>query len=67
MTPFWRRARVDCPGAGFPAEEVVGAVDRIINTYLDLRETPEERFIDAYRRLGMAPFKAALYQAVSHA
>ena len=49
------------PGAGFPAEEVVGAIDRIINTYLDLREHPEERFIDAYRRLGVAPFKAALY------
>ncbi|MFT4014202.1 MAG: nitrite/sulfite reductase [Paracoccus sp. (in: a-proteobacteria)] len=51
------------PGAGFPAEEVVGAIDRIIDAYLDLRETAEERFIDAYRRVGMAPFKAALYQA----
>ncbi|SMO77108.1 nitrite/sulfite reductase [Paracoccus laeviglucosivorans] len=51
------------PGAGFPAEEVVGAIDRIINAYLELREDEEERFIDAYRRLGMAPFKAALYPA----
>lgn len=55
------------PGAGFPAEEVVGAVDRIINTYLELRDSPEERFIDAYRRVGMAPFKAALYEAQAHA
>ncbi|WP_134678462.1 nitrite/sulfite reductase [Paracoccus ravus] len=49
------------PGAGFPAEEVVPAIDRIINTYLDLRDSAEERFIDAYRRVGAAPFKAALY------
>ncbi|TWI34433.1 nitrite/sulfite reductase [Paracoccus sulfuroxidans] len=50
-------------GAGFPAEEVVPAIDRLIDTYLDLRESEEERFIDAYRRLGVAPFKAALYPA----
>ena len=51
------------PGAGFGAEDVVAAVDRIINTYLEVRESEEERFIDAYRRVGMAPFKAALYPA----
>ncbi|AWX92744.1 nitrite/sulfite reductase [Paracoccus mutanolyticus] len=51
------------PGAGFPAEEVVGAIDRLIDAYLELRSSPEERFIDAYRRVGMAPFKAALYEA----
>lgn len=50
-------------GAGFPAEEVVPAIDRLIDAYLELRESPEERFIDAYRRLGVAPFKAALYPA----
>nr|WP_010393687.1 nitrite/sulfite reductase [Paracoccus sp. TRP] len=50
-------------GAGFPAEEVVPAIDRVINAYLDLRESPEERFIDTYRRVGVAPFKAALYPA----
>ncbi|UFM65409.1 nitrite/sulfite reductase [Paracoccus sp. MA] len=50
-------------GAGFPAEEVVPAIDRVINAYLELRATPEERFIDTYRRVGVAPFKAALYPA----
>ncbi|GLK64940.1 nitrite/sulfite reductase [Paracoccus kondratievae] len=50
-------------GAGFPAEEVVPAIDRVINAYLELRESPEERFIDTYRRVGVAPFKAALYPA----
>jgi len=28
-----------------------------------LRTAPEELFIDTYRRLGLAPFKAALYPA----
>lgn len=50
-------------GAGFPAEEVVPAIDRLMRAYLELREEPSERFIDAYRRLGPAPFKAALYPA----
>ena len=50
-------------GAGFPMEEVVPAIDRVIDTYLDLRESADEPFIDAYRRLGVAPFKAGLYPA----
>ncbi|MFV0383419.1 nitrite/sulfite reductase [Paracoccus sp. (in: a-proteobacteria)] len=54
-------------GAGFPAEEVVPAIDRLLRAYLDLREDEGERFIDAYRRLGPAPFKAALYPEAAHA
>ena len=50
-------------GAGFPGEEVVPAIDRVINAYLELRESADEPFIDTYRRLGVAPFKAALYPA----
>ncbi|MDP0927251.1 nitrite/sulfite reductase [Paracoccus onubensis] len=48
-------------GAGFPAEEVVPAIDRLLRAYLEIREDENERFIDAYRRLGPAPFKAVLY------
>jgi sulfite reductase (NADPH) hemoprotein beta-component len=47
-------------GPGFPADEIVPAVERIVAAYLDLRADGES-FIEAYRRLGMAPFKAALY------
>ncbi|MDF3607247.1 nitrite/sulfite reductase [Paracoccus sp. DMF-8] len=54
-------------GAGFPGEEVVPAIDRLIDAYLEVRENEEERFIDAYRRLGPAPFKAALYPEPAHA
>ena len=31
--------------------------------YLALRDSGEETFLDAYRRLGDGPFKAALYPA----
>ena len=54
-------------GAGFPAEEVVPAIDRLLRAYLEVRDDSSERFIDAYRRLGPAPFKAALYPAPAHA
>ena len=48
-------------GPGFSSDQIVPAVERIIETYLDLRTGPDELFIAAYRRLGMAPFKEALY------
>ena len=43
--------------------EVADAVETIIRTYLEVREGEEESFLDCYRRVGMAPFKAALYPA----
>jgi len=48
-------------GRGFSADEVVPAIERLIVTYLDLREDDEETFLTAYQRLGSEPFKAALY------
>ena len=54
-------------GPGFGASEIVPAVERIMLTYLALREAPEETFVEAYRRLGMAPFKTALYEEQARA
>ena len=54
-------------GAGFPYDQVVPAIGRLLDAYLAVRETPDERFIDALRRLGPAPFKAALYPEAAHA
>ncbi|WP_299041279.1 nitrite/sulfite reductase [uncultured Tateyamaria sp.] len=51
----------DRVGPGFSATEIVPAVERIVDTYLDLRRGEDEPFLDTYRRTGMAPFKAALY------
>jgi sulfite reductase (NADPH) hemoprotein beta-component len=50
-------------GPGFAAEEVVPAVERIVGAYLEAREDAGESFIEVFRRVGMAPFKAALYPA----
>ncbi|WP_170344522.1 nitrite/sulfite reductase [Ruegeria atlantica] len=51
----------DRTGPGFAYDEIVPAVERIVDTYLDLRESAEETFLMTYRRVGMEPFKAALY------
>ncbi|QFT60195.1 Sulfite reductase [ferredoxin] [Sulfitobacter sp. THAF37] len=48
-------------GPGFSADEIIPAVERLVRAYLDLRAEPAETFLQTYRRLGMAPFKAALY------
>jgi sulfite reductase (NADPH) hemoprotein beta-component len=51
----------DKVGPGFAYDQVVPAIERLLRAYLDLRVGRSETFIDAFRRLGPAPFKAALY------
>jgi sulfite reductase (NADPH) hemoprotein beta-component len=48
-------------GPGFAYDEIVPAIERIVAAYLNQRSDPSETFLQAYRRLGLAPFKAALY------
>ncbi|MER9139766.1 nitrite/sulfite reductase [Mesorhizobium sp. M0830] len=48
-------------GRGFSSEEITDAIEQIVETYLGLRLDPQEKFIDAYRRVGPVPFKEALY------
>jgi sulfite reductase (NADPH) hemoprotein beta-component len=52
-------------GRGFADDEIVPAVERLVLAYLDLRDSPDETFLETYRRVGLAPFKAALYEEVS--
>jgi sulfite reductase (NADPH) hemoprotein beta-component len=52
----------DLLGPGISASEVPDAVERIIGVYLQERLTSES-FIEAVRRLGHAPFKAAFLSA----
>ncbi|MEL7188431.1 MAG: nitrite/sulfite reductase [Pseudomonadota bacterium] len=47
-------------GPGFDEDGVIDAVEKVTDVYLSAREG-EERFLDTYRRIGMAPFKEALY------
>lgn len=47
-------------GPSFAAEEVPGVVEKLIETYIELRHE-DEHFIDTVRRLGVAPFKERVY------
>ncbi len=47
-------------GPGFNEDGIVDAVERATDKYKELRE-PGERFVDTYRRVGMDPFKEAIY------
>jgi sulfite reductase (NADPH) hemoprotein beta-component len=51
----------DIMGPGFTEHEIADAVERVVNVYLKTRQ-PGERFLDTYRRVGMAPFKDAAYE-----
>ncbi|MFT6459495.1 nitrite/sulfite reductase [Pseudophaeobacter arcticus] len=48
-------------GPGFAYDEIVPAVERLVETYLAIRSGEDETFLETYRRLGMEPFKSALY------
>ena len=48
-------------GPGFPGDQIVPAIERLIFAYLELRRTDDETFLQALTRLGHGPFKAALY------
>jgi sulfite reductase (NADPH) hemoprotein beta-component len=47
-------------GPAFSSEDIVDAVEALVDVYLKERHTGE-RFLDTYRRVGQAPFKDRLY------
>jgi sulfite reductase (NADPH) hemoprotein beta-component len=49
-------------GPGFGADEVIPAIERLIHFYLNERLAPSETFLQCYHRLGLGPFKVALYE-----
>lgn len=53
-------------GPGFAYDQVTPAIERLLRAYIALRLEAGESFITAYRRLGPAPFKAALYGEGDH-
>jgi sulfite reductase (NADPH) hemoprotein beta-component len=57
----------DITGPGFSYEDVVDAIETVVDTYVGLRTDAQEDFLAAYRRVGMAPFKKALYERDSGA
>ncbi|MGA1343277.1 MAG: nitrite/sulfite reductase [Hyphomonas sp.] len=50
-------------GPGLKAEDVPGAIHRVVEFYRAERASPAETFIDALARLGHARFQEALYAA----
>jgi sulfite reductase (NADPH) hemoprotein beta-component len=56
----------DIMGPGFGEHEIAGAVERVVNYYLEVRKDGE-RFLDTYRRLGMEGFKNVAYQEQMYA
>jgi len=48
-------------GPAFSSDQIVNAIDTVVETYLKNRSSGAERFIDTYRRVGIDPFKEALY------
>jgi sulfite reductase (NADPH) hemoprotein beta-component len=49
-------------GRALARDEIADGVERLIRGYLELRVDEDETFIECYRRIGMAPFKARLYE-----
>jgi sulfite reductase (NADPH) hemoprotein beta-component len=47
-------------GPGIDADAVPEAIERIVDTYLALRDSAGETFIETVRRVGLEPFKPAL-------
>jgi len=54
-------------GRGFGPDEITNAIEKIVDTYLVIRNDKSEKFLDAYRRVGPAPFKEALYASEAKA
>ena len=49
-------------GRALARNEIAAGVERLIRGYLELRSDEDETFIECYRRVGLAPFKAYLYE-----
>lgn len=54
-------------GPALPEDEIVNAVERVLSTYLERRESQEETFIQTLRRVGLDPFKRAVYERAAAA
>ncbi|HZD62805.1 MAG TPA: nitrite/sulfite reductase, partial [Xanthobacteraceae bacterium] len=50
-------------GPAVPYGEIADVVEDIAAAYLELRERPDELFVDTVRRLGVEPFKERVYAA----
>ncbi len=47
-------------GPGFSQEELIDGIERMVDHYIDIRNS-DERFIETVKRVGVIPFKEVLY------
>jgi len=52
-------------GRGLPQAQVPAAIENIVDTYLALRQD-DEIFLQTYRRIGIKPFREAVYGSEQH-
>jgi sulfite reductase (NADPH) hemoprotein beta-component len=50
-------------GPAVPYVEVADVVEDVVATYVELRERPDELFVDTVRRIGVEPFRERVYAA----
>jgi sulfite reductase (NADPH) hemoprotein beta-component len=50
-------------GPAVPYAQVADAVEEVVASYLELRQRPEETFLEAVKRLGVEPFRERVYAA----
>ena len=48
-------------GPSFARHEIPDVVEKLVTTYLKLRDSEAERFVDVVQRTGIAPFKESVY------
>ena len=53
-------------GPSFARAEVPDVVEKLIECYLEHRDSEVERFIDVVQRIGVAPFKERVYGKADH-
>ncbi|MGH6886928.1 MAG: nitrite/sulfite reductase, partial [Geminicoccales bacterium] len=48
-------------GPAFARAEVPDVIERLVETYLEQRDSDAERFVDVVHRIGIEPFKTRVY------
>ena len=54
-------SRGELLGRGFPGDQIVEAVETVVDICLNERRDSEETFLETVRRIGTDPFKEVLY------
>ena len=48
-------------GPAFARDEIADVVGQLLATYVEARESDAERFVDVVHRIGIEPFREAVY------